>query len=112
MHDLAVTQEIDRMLQRASESMPARWWLTPTLGEAEDVTEELRETTRLLDQSYHHYLLMQLHLPFILRSKADYSKITAVDASRALLCRFSTFRAYNNVIYCCRGWISTAPQPA
>ncbi|KAF2258918.1 hypothetical protein CC78DRAFT_548759 [Lojkania enalia] len=99
---------IDRLLQDAAASMPAQWWLTP---DAASITgfdaNAFRETIRLMNQLTHFHLLAQLHLPYVLHpsvdKKYDYSKITAVNASREVLSRFVSFRDSNIVAAYCRG---------
>lgn len=105
--ELSTTQEIDRMLQSASAAMPAQWWLNPKSASAGDDSASIKETYRLMDQFTHYHLLTQLHLPYILSSSADrkydYSKVTAVNASRELLARFVSFSSIDPVASYCRG---------
>jgi hypothetical protein len=108
IHDLAATQEVDKLLQEASASMPAQWWLTPDFASsASDNMEAFREIIRIMDQFTHYNLLAQLHLPYLLRYSADrkydYSKITTVNASREVLVRFVYFRNFNPGASYCRG---------
>ncbi len=78
------THSIDVALQRASRSMPARWWLAPQLEDLEaggddigiDATDSRAmtialDTQRLVDQLFHYMLLTQLHLPFVMRRRSD-----------------------------------------
>lgn len=57
-----------------------------------------------MNQFTHYYLLAQLHLPYLLHPsderEYDYSKITAVNASREILLRFVAFRSVEAY---CRG---------
>ncbi|KAM0328164.1 hypothetical protein ACHAQA_005571 [Verticillium albo-atrum] len=114
---LATTHEIDQLLQKSSANMPSQWWLsggeariyTPSPEDEVDAGKRmLQETARITDQLAHYQLLVQLHLPYLLRSPAqrkyDYSKMTAVHASRELLRRFLAFRAISPVGSYCRGF--------
>ncbi|KAK6527295.1 hypothetical protein TWF281_010482 [Arthrobotrys megalospora] len=108
MHDLMMTKEIDEMLQEASALMPPKWWLAPDLSlrTIEDL-DAIQDTIRLINQFTHYHLLERLHLPYLLHSstdpKYDYSKITAIIASRELLSRFIPFRGSQSVGSFCRG---------
>lgn len=108
IHDLATTQEIDKILQDAAACMPAQWWLKPSL-ECESVGDmkSLREIIRIMNQLAHFNILIQLHLPHLLRFSEDrsydYSKVTAANASRELLSRFVHFRTRTQSSVYCRG---------
>jgi len=105
MHDLTQTLEIDKLLQQGSANMPAQWWLPPSYdsSKSSDEREILGGKIRLMNQFTHFNLLVHLHLPYILRpandARLDYSKTTALNASREVLSRFVTFRS-NNGTYC------------
>lgn len=102
--DPTVTNEIDTLLYEASCAMPPRWWLPPSAG---DNTKSLDEIVRVMNLLVHHHLLVRLHLPYLLRFSADrkydYSKITAVNASREVLSHFVSFRASNPATPYCSG---------
>lgn len=108
LHNLEATHKIDKLLQDAEFTMPARWWLFPeSETKPGSDTEAFMETIRIINHFSHYHLLVQLHLPFLLRSsvddKCDYSKITAVNASREILSRFVRFRSSNASSTYCRG---------
>jgi Fungal Zn(2)-Cys(6) binuclear cluster domain len=108
INDLAAMQDIDNLLQEASMTMPPQWWLLPNLeSTADHQTEHFHETMRIMDQLTHYHLVVRLHLPYVLRSlvdrKYEYSKITAVNASREVLARFVAFRISNPIGSYCRG---------
>ncbi|PNP41463.1 hypothetical protein TGAMA5MH_06563 [Trichoderma gamsii] len=93
MHNLDATLRVDKLLQEATASTPAQWWLPPEpLSIAGDSMAAFKETLRLMYQLTHFHLLAQLHLPYILLTsndrKYDYSKTTAINASREILSRF------------------------
>ncbi|KAK2758082.1 C6 zinc finger domain-containing protein [Colletotrichum kahawae] len=92
------THTLDLEMRMAAAGMPPRWWTLPkftSLGNKPltSVTESLR----LCGQIFHYFLLVQLHLPFMLRSSpsgaASTSRIACVDASREILSRFVTIRS-------------------
>lgn len=107
-HDFALTQGLDEELQSASGGLPPRWWLTPNLATAMSQPEALFwDMRRLFHHLYHYNLLIQLHLPYMLRSSAtgeiyDYSRSTCVNASREILSRFVMFHSFNRIAFCCR----------
>ncbi|KAL4918994.1 hypothetical protein BDW62DRAFT_217404 [Aspergillus aurantiobrunneus] len=103
--DYALTQDLDRQLQRSTRELPSRWWLTPNLsgGQKEPLFWDMR---RLSAQLCHYNLLNQLHLPYLLvhsdERRYDYSQITCVNASREILSRFIMLRRWNRVAFSCR----------
>lgn len=107
--DLSTTKDIDKLLKHASACMPAQWWLAPSFSPTGDSSiEETNQTVRVMSQFTHHYLLVQLHLPYLLHYAAEdqhtYSKITAINASREILTRFISFRStHPGSYYYCRG---------
>jgi hypothetical protein len=79
----------------------------PNLDNVKDNPQALfLDMGRLFNQLYHYNLLIQLHLPYMLRSsperKYEYSRMTYVNASREVLLRFIMFRGYNRNNFCCR----------
>jgi hypothetical protein len=93
IHNLEVTLRVDKILQEAAALMPAQWWLPPSpLSITGNTMEAFKETLRLMNQLTHYHLLAQSHLPYILLTsndrKYDYSKMTAINASREILSRF------------------------
>ncbi|KAJ9148505.1 Transcription factor [Pleurostoma richardsiae] len=108
IHNLETTREIDKLLQEAAALMPPQWWLIPDVAAIiGDDKEALRETLRIMNQFTHYHLLAQVHLPYLLQPsddrKYDYSKITAVIASREILSRFVSFRGSDSITAYCRG---------
>lgn len=106
--DLAATRAIDLELQKAARSLPSKWWMAPKLDIAStDLQALFWDTRRLVAQICHYNLLIQLHLPYMLRpssadSKYEYSRITCVNASREVLSRYITLRSFNRIAYSCR----------
>jgi hypothetical protein len=106
--DLATTREIDLELQKAARGLTSKWWLAPRLNiVSTDLQTLFWDTRRLLAQIFHHNLLIQLHLSYMLRSssagsKHGYSRMTCVNASREVLSRYITLRNFNRIAYSCR----------
>ncbi|KAK7707519.1 hypothetical protein SLS64_007038 [Diaporthe eres] len=108
LHNLVKTREADKLLQEAAALMPPQWWTAPCIAAAVGHDSEgLYETIRLMNQFTHYHLLVQLHLPYLLKSsderEYEYSKATAVTASREILTRFVSFRGSVSVAAYCRG---------
>ncbi|MCJ1325267.1 hypothetical protein MMC10_001929 [Thelotrema lepadinum] len=106
--DLALTEDLDKELQRAARSQPSKWWLIPILNTTStDSLTLFWGTRRLFAQVVHYSLLNQLHLPYMLRSSSaersyEYSRITCINASREILSRFITLHSVNGISYSCR----------
>ncbi|WAO91343.1 Zn(2)-C6 fungal-type domain-containing protein [Fusarium falciforme] len=100
------TRNIDQQIQRAAQSMPPRWWLMPNLAGISDDAQGFAETIRLTNQLFHHFLIIQLHLPYMLRptasSKQRDSMTTCVNSSREVMVRFISFRSIQSVTFYCR----------
>lgn len=108
IHDLVKTQRIDKLLQEAAALMSPQWWLAPCVAAVVgNDNEAFSQTIRLMNQFTHYHLLAQLHLPYLLRPpderKYEYSKATALVASREILTRFVSFRGSALVAAYCRG---------
>ncbi|KAI1323657.1 hypothetical protein F5Y16DRAFT_332718 [Xylariaceae sp. FL0255] len=111
-NDITETHEIDQILHDAASSMPPKWWLPPTIPRSDrdhntldfgatdimDDATEFERTLRLMNQMTYFYILVRLHLPYLLHCSSDakesfeYNRGTAVDASRELLTRYVGFR--------------------
>lgn len=106
-------QEVDSELRRVADEMPKKWWLIPNLASVEgNRRDAFSETMRLIEQTFYFNVVNMLHLRYMLKpytcdsipgkSNCEYSKMTALNASRELLSRFIMFRSFNRVAYCCR----------
>ena len=108
--NFAATQEIDTMLKEAAALMPPQWWLMtpgPEDSKSND-TKAFEESIRFTNHFAHQHLLVQLHLPYILLPSSanpnyDYSKMTAIGASRAVVAMFVSFRSPASSHSYCRG---------
>lgn len=107
--DLAATHRIDKLLQEAAESMPPQWWVNSNLAAiASNNGKAFEDSVRLMTQFAHHHLLVQLHLPYMLLPSStnpsyDYSKLTAANASRAIITQYIAFYDSISVPAYCRG---------
>ncbi|KAI1264527.1 hypothetical protein F5Y18DRAFT_83336 [Xylariaceae sp. FL1019] len=106
--DYASTQGVDDQLRRASECMPSDWWLTPNLATtAEQPGSQFLYMRQLFNHLFHYTLIIQLHLPYMLRScvgvqQHDYSWASCVTAAREILSRLVMYHSYNRIAFCCR----------
>jgi hypothetical protein len=105
--DYSLTRELDERLQKASRDMPSGWWLTPNLAAGMHQPATLFWYMRqLFHQLFHHSLLIQLHLPYMLRystsrQQYEYSWMTCVNSSREILSRLIMFHSFNRIGFCC-----------
>jgi hypothetical protein len=102
-----VTEKLDKDLLQAAKSMPDDFWRPPNFfGLKRHSLDAMSEAVRLSDQIFHYSLLIQLHLPFLLRFSAEgrceYSNVACVNASREVLTLFITYRTFNRVASACR----------
>ncbi|KAI1353086.1 hypothetical protein F5Y01DRAFT_67718 [Xylaria sp. FL0043] len=107
MYDVVETTEIDRIIQKAAACMPARWWLLSSWSSDCGGEEFSCMETRLMIQFAHYNILLQLHLPFMLKSLHSqqycYSTTAVINSSREILTRFTTFRSHHPAVSYCRG---------
>ena len=107
MYDPDTTEEIDSLLQDASNTMPALWWVMPSLAACYSHDETLSETLRFGNHLMYYHLQLLLHFPYLLLPRSyresDYNRTTAITASRAILSRLSAFRGIRSAGYYCPG---------
>ncbi|KAL4905784.1 hypothetical protein BDW74DRAFT_177482 [Aspergillus multicolor] len=105
-HNLVLTQDIDRSLNKLANDMPAKWWAPLDLSQATDSKDVLVKIISSQLQIMHYNLLTVLHLPYLHWDATDerfnYSKATCVYASREVLTRWVAFRSIVKVVLCCR----------
>ncbi|KAF4340898.1 transcription factor [Fusarium beomiforme] len=105
--DQSLTREIDKLLRDACTTMPAQWWTMPNLSSYYDLPDKIRETLRFNDHFMQYHLLLQLHMPYLMKVDSGedwkYNKLTAVTASREILTRFVSVRTIPQSRYHCRG---------
>ncbi|KAE8136456.1 hypothetical protein BDV38DRAFT_283944 [Aspergillus pseudotamarii] len=105
--EIATTKSIDAELLGVSKGMPASFWRLPDFQNLTPGSPDtLLETVRLSAQVYYYGLLIQLHLPYMIRISDDtnyeYSKITCVHASREIMTRYIAHRSFNPMSSCSR----------
>ncbi|KAM0302341.1 hypothetical protein ACHAPM_004333 [Fusarium culmorum] len=107
IYDQSITKEIDKILRDACTSMPAQWWIMPTLASHLELADRIQETLRFNDHFMQYHLVLQLHMPYLLKvgSKeyCGYHKLTAITASREILTRFISVRTIPQTRTYCRG---------
>ncbi|KAF2165230.1 hypothetical protein M409DRAFT_67481 [Zasmidium cellare ATCC 36951] len=106
--DMAITQALDKQLQKAAKDLPSKWWLTPNReATVSDPETSFWNVRQLFAQILHYDLLNQLHLPYMLCSRSsmnsrEYSRITCANASREMLARWIALRNSKTVACSCR----------
>ncbi|KAL6921065.1 hypothetical protein FSST1_005091 [Fusarium sambucinum] len=107
IYDQTITKEVDKILRDACTSMPAQWWVMPTLASHLELPDRIRETSRFNDHFMQYHLLLQLHMPYLLieggKENCGYHKLTAITASREILTRFVSVRSMPQTKTHCRG---------
>ncbi|KAI4612201.1 hypothetical protein J4E83_007752 [Alternaria metachromatica] len=101
-------REIDDMFREVTELMPSDWWLIRDFDNKDGgESDPMHEVVRNMYQLSHFYLVIRLHLPYVLRSSGDdrceESKATAVHAAREIMSRYIAFRKWKRGPYYCRG---------
>ncbi|KAJ8109899.1 hypothetical protein OPT61_g7118 [Boeremia exigua] len=104
---VAVTQQIDRELVDASESMPTEFWRPPSFAGLDlKSVATFVEVQRIWFHMSFYAFIIQLHLPYILCAvqtpQRDYSRDACQNASREVLGRQITMRSSESNIPCCR----------
>ncbi|KAI1117919.1 hypothetical protein F5Y14DRAFT_290357 [Nemania sp. NC0429] len=110
IYNVVETMEIDKLLQQAAACMPAQWWLPPDWheGEGEGDAGIACVVDRLMVHFAHYNILLQVHLPPMIRSLASSRQhypdtSTAINCSREILTRFTVFRSRHPAVSYCRG---------
>ncbi|KAK1674927.1 hypothetical protein BDP55DRAFT_164191 [Colletotrichum godetiae] len=97
LFDMDTTHALDQELQVIATTMPSRWWTIPNFTKRhKDPMPIVRNSLNLANQLFHFFLIIELHLPFMLRHSkngaASSSRMACVDASREVLSRFIAIR--------------------
>ena len=108
-HEHKETHDLDHKLKQATKSTPTGWWAAPNIRLINDDTL-MDHVSHVLTQMHHYYLIILIHLPYIVdyleRSfpipmvpcqSTSYSKQVASNASREVLNRFAFFKHINYV---------------
>lgn len=101
-------REIDNMFKEVTTLMPSDWWLIRDFDVKDGSdSDPMHETVRNMYQLSHFYLIIRLHLPYVLRSPGrgmcEESKATAIHAAREIMSRYIAFRKRKSGLYYCRG---------
>ncbi|KAI3556724.1 hypothetical protein CABS03_07160 [Colletotrichum abscissum] len=97
LFDMETTHALDQELQVIATTMPPRWWTIPNFTKPhKDPMTIVRNSLNLANQLFHFFLIIEIHLPFMLRHSkngaASSSRMACVDASREVLSRFIAIR--------------------
>ncbi|WYZ46708.1 hypothetical protein EsH8_IX_000933 [Colletotrichum jinshuiense] len=100
--NMDTTHALDLELQVAAATMPPRWWSVPDFSKRHDGHMGLVwRSLQLCNQLFHFFLIIEVHLPFMLRHSKDgaanSSRMACVDASREVLARFIHIRSARGV---------------
>ena len=94
--DMETVHALDAKLLRAAKAMPPKFWLPFNLAIRRSTKEEFFEGWRFRSHLFHYNLINQLHLPYLLRFRADdtdaCAKLACMTASREILIRYNAFR--------------------
>ncbi|KAF3931634.1 hypothetical protein ABW20_dc0104246 [Dactylellina cionopaga] len=114
--DYKVTHDIDHELKQAARSLPANWWLSPSLQRDISQSDAMKETQIIFAQLHHYYLLIILHQPYLLREYSplptisngpystrppidvSYSQFAVLSAGREALSRYTQLRGYHRAL--------------
>jgi hypothetical protein len=97
---------LDEKLESLMKHMSKDFWDVPNVPPTARSPESSVVLERLVVQIWHFELKVFVHLPFLLRasqeSRYEYSKITALQASRNIVMRWFALRNSNITQACCR----------
>ncbi|EUC43737.1 hypothetical protein COCMIDRAFT_27799 [Bipolaris oryzae ATCC 44560] len=98
--------KLDEKLEMYMRQMPKEFWEVPNIPPTARSPESSAALERLIVQIFHFETRMFIHLPYLLRAQQDkrydYSKVTALHASRNVLMRWFALRNANMTQACCR----------
>ena len=99
---LAIDEKLDTLMKR----MPKEFWDVPNVPSTARSPESSMVLERLIVQIWHFEMKIFVHLPFLLRhpqeSRFEFSKLTALQASRNIIMRWFALRNSNITQACCR----------
>lgn len=97
---------LDEKLEATMKDMPKDFWEVPNIPSTARSPESFAALERLMVQMWHFEMKVFIHLPYLLRaptdSRYDYSKVTALQASRNILMRWFALRNASITQACCR----------
>lgn len=102
----AVALALDEKMEAFMRELPKEFWEVPNIPSTAKSPESLAVLERLMVQMWHFEMKIFIHLPYLLRapqeSRYDYSKVTALQASRNVLMRWFALRNASITQACCR----------
>jgi len=102
----ATALALDEALEQAMKEMPRAFWEVPDVTATARSPESHALLQRLLAHMWHFELKIFLHVPYLLQagqqSRYEYSRVTALQASRSLVMRWFALRRANMTQACCR----------
>jgi hypothetical protein len=97
---------LDEKLESTMKEMPKEFWEVPNIPSTARSPESYATLERLMVQMWHFEMKVFIHLPYLLRAPRDgryeYSKVTALQASRNMLMRWFALRNASITQACCR----------
>jgi hypothetical protein len=97
---------LDEKLESSMREMPKEFWEVPNIPSTARSRESSAALERLMVQMWHFETKIFIHLPYLLRapqdSRYEYSKVTALQASRNVLMRWFALRNAGITQACCR----------
>lgn len=97
---------LDEKLESVMKELPKEFWEVPNIPSTARSPECYAVLERLMVQMWHFELKVFIHLPYLLRAHRDgryeYSKVTALQASRNMLMRWFALRNASITQACCR----------
>ncbi|KAI8935376.1 hypothetical protein NX059_007959 [Plenodomus lindquistii] len=102
----ATALALDEELETAMKEMPRDFWEVPNIPPTARSPESYAALERLMVQMWHFEMKIFIHLPYLLRapqeSRYEFSKVTALQASRNVLMRWFALRNAQITQACCR----------
>jgi hypothetical protein len=97
---------LDEKLESDMRKMPPDFWDVPNIPSTARSPESFEVLERLMVQMWHFEMKIFIHLPYLLRapqeSRYEFSKVTALQASRNVLMRWFALRNASITQACCR----------
>lgn len=102
----AAALALDEKMESIMKDMPREFWEVPNIPSTARSPESNAALERLMVQMWHFETKIFIHLPYLLRapteSRYDFSKVTALQASRNVLMRWFALRNASITQACCR----------
>jgi hypothetical protein len=97
---------LDEQLESIMREGPKEFWEVPNIPSTARSPESFAALERLMVQMWHFEMKIFVHLPYLIRAPQDgryeYSKVTALQASRNILMRWFALRNASITQACCR----------